>query len=140
MATATAAQVLALIAPALAARSDSGDYLALSIRQHAPASKIGAMYPDLIAYHCAHRMTATLGEIAAQVNAQPSTPGAVTSLGAGDLSIGYASRTGGRQTVSAADEEYVTTRYGTMYLSIRDGLVITASRVVAADPMAGTVP
>lgn len=136
MATTTAAQVLALIAPSLYARSDYGDYMALSVRQHASAATIGATYPELIAYHCAHTMTLALAEQTDYSAGRPSAPGQVTAMSSGDLSLSFGSTTS-RGTVSPEDEEYLTTRYGRRYLAIRNALPITSARCITADPSVG---
>jgi len=136
MAITTAAQVLALIAPTLYALASSGDYLGLSVRAHVSADKIGATYPELIAYHCAHSMTMALSDAADYTAGRPSAPGPVTSLRSGDLGITYGTPSG-RGGISAQDEEYLTTRYGRKYLSLRDALPRTAARVLSPDPSVG---
>ena len=136
MAITTPLGVLTLIAPTYAVRSDVADYLGLSIRQHLDASSIGARYPELIAYHAAHRIAVVLLAQAASAAGSVQTAGPVTQLRTGDLGVSYGALTS-RGGISPEDEEYLTTSYGRTYLSIRNSLHLAAPAVYSPDPGIG---
>lgn len=92
-------------------------WLELAARRH-DASAWGAVYAEGMVFWAAHRIERLPGSGACGGGA--SEVGPITAQSDGDLSRSYGAAGGSGASSSAIDAELSTTRYGLLYLDLRD--------------------
>lgn len=102
-------------------------YLELAARRHT-ASAWGVVYPEAMVWYAAHRIQRLPGSGAGGGSAVEV--GQVVSQRDGDLSRTYAQPAS--SGTNAADAELRTTRYGELYLDLRDSRAASAPTRVSA--------
>lgn len=95
-------------------------YLELSARQHT-AAVFGAVYPEAMVWHAAHRIQRTPGLVSGSGGAGEVGP--LVAQRDGDLSRAYGQPAA--TAMSAGDAELQTTRYGQAYLALRNSRAAT---------------
>lgn len=93
-------------------------WLELAARRHT-ASVFGRVYPEAMVWWAAHRIQRSPGS-GASSSASAEDVGTLVMQRDGDLTRQYAQPSSASSVGSSADAELRTTRYGELYLELRD--------------------
>lgn len=125
----TTTEVLAIVAPEVAALGNVSSWVALAT-ESVPAAPWGTVQAKGIAYLAAHLAwthDVTLRGAANTADSVTTTASGVTSKSAGDLSESYggtgAAAMASHPTASLDDKALLTTKYGVEFVRLRNSLV-----------------
>lgn len=127
---ATIAETVVVFAPQFSGDSRIDSYVELATLSH-DIECWGVLYVYAMAYWVAHKLTKADQEALAYASGSVAGTGTITSKGAGDLSIGYGALSS--STMSATDQEYLTTSYGISYLQMRTSRSCYGARLIEVD-------